>query len=120
MRDIGVRIQKYRLSRYASPQSVFRRRLRWVWIVAAIWLAWAGLLSEHSYYRIWRLDREKAGAARELERVRSEIARLDAELQDPEAGRMRAERWLRERDGMARPKEIVYRIRSGIPDSLSR
>jgi len=108
MRDIQTRLLRYRLSRYAAPDPL--RRLRWVWVIVALWLAWVGLLSDHSLIHIWRLDRENTAARRELETLRAEIARLDAELADPEAGRLRAEHWLRERDGMARPKEIIYRI----------
>lgn len=120
MRDIGVRIQRYRLSRYASPRDPVRRRMRWMVLLAAIWLAWTGFLSEHSVYRIWRLDRENAASARELERARGEIQRLDAEITDPEAARLRAERWLRENGGMAGRGEIVYRIQSARGDSAAR
>ena len=120
MRDIGVRIRRYRLGRYAPAGEPLGRRLRWLWVIAALWLAWAGLLSDHSLFRIWRLDRENAEARRELERLRTEVARLDAELRDPEAGRLRAERWLRERDGMAKPGEIVYRIQPRGADTLAR
>jgi cell division protein FtsB len=120
MRDIGVRIQRYRLSRYAPPRSPVRRRLRWAWVIAAIWVAWAGVLSEHSLYRIWRLDRENAEARRKLESVKQEITQRDAEVADPAASRLRAERWLREQGGMAGRGEIVYRVQNAPGDTLSR
>ncbi|HEY2954254.1 MAG TPA: septum formation initiator family protein [Candidatus Eisenbacteria bacterium] len=119
MRDIGMRIRRYRLGRYATSASP-RARWRWVWVVAALWLAWAGLLSEHSLFRIWRLAHENAAARRDVERLRAEVARLEAELSDPQAGRLRAERWLRERDGMARRGEIVYRIHPQGADTVGR
>src|SRR5262245_37816137 len=99
MRDIGVRIRRYRLARYAPTGEPLRRRVRGLWLGAALWLAWAGLLSEHSLYRIWRLDRENVETRRGLDRLRADVTRLDAELKDPEARKMQAERWLRERDG---------------------
>jgi len=119
MRDIGVRIRRYRLGRYAPAGDPLRGRLRWLWVVGALWMVWAGLLSEHSLFRIWRLDRENAAARRDLERLQAEVARLDGELRDPAAGRLRAERWLRERDGMAKPREIVYRIHPRGADTLA-
>ncbi len=44
----------------------------------------------------------------------------DAEIADPSANRLRAERWLREQGGMAGRGEIVYRVRDTRGDSLSR
>ncbi len=120
MRDIGVRIRRYRLSRYAPALDPVRRRLRWAWALAAIWLAWVGFLSEHSFYRIWRLGRENEAAALELERVGLERDRLETELKDPAASRLRGERWLREHGGMAGRGEIIYRIQGARGDSLKR
>jgi cell division protein FtsB len=120
MRDIGQRIQRYRLSRYAPPRDPVRRRLRLVWVIAAIWVVWVGFLSDHSFYRLWRLERQNSQARRELERVRHETMLRDAEVNDPEASRLRAEHWLREQGGMAGRGEIVYRIRDARGDSLSR
>ena len=120
MRDIGLRIRRYRLARYAPAGSPFRRRLRWVWLIGVVWLAWAALVSEHSFYRTWRLDRENTRARRELERLRAEVGRLDAESRDPEAGRIQAERKLREQHGMAKPGEIIYLIQPRGADTLAR
>lgn len=120
MRDIGVRIRRYRLARYAPAGSPLRRQLRWALRIAVLWLAWAALLSEHSFYRTWHLDRENSQARRELAHLRSEVERLDGESRDPVATRLRAERQLRERDGMARPGEIIYRIQPRGADTLSR
>lgn len=119
MRDIGVRIRRYRLARYAPAVSPLMRRLRWVWVIFMVWLVWASLLSEHSFYRTWRLDRENSETRRELSRLRAEVERLDAESRDPVASRLRAERQLRERDGMAKKGEIVYLIQPRGADTLS-
>ena len=120
MRDIGHRIRRYRLARYAPAVSPLGRRLRLVWVIAVVWLAWAALISEHSFYRTWRLGRENARTRRELERLRAEVERLDGESRDPEASRLRAERQLREQHGMARPGEIIYRIQPRGADTLAR
>jgi cell division protein FtsB len=113
MRDIGSRIQRYRLSRYAAPVDVVRRRLRWGWLLGALWLLWVGLISDHSLLRIWSLGRENGRVKAQLASARDEIDRLDTQLKDPAASRRLAEHELREKSGMARPNEIVYRIRGG-------
>ncbi len=118
MRDIGRRIRRYRLSRYAPP-GAFPRPPRWVWIVAALWLAYVGFLSEHSLYRIWRMSAENARVQRDLRDVRREMARLDRDARDPQTRLRDAERALR-REGFARRGEIIYRIEGDPPDSLGR
>jgi len=119
MRDIGRRIQRYRLSRYRAPQGSFPRPPRWVWLAAALWLAYVCVISERSLYRIWRMGDENARAQQELARVREEIRRLDKDARDPGARLRDAERALR-REGFARPGEVIYRIESGVPDTSRR
>ena len=119
MRDIGRRIQRYRLSRYRAPQGGIPRPPRWAWLLAALWLAYIGVISERSLYRIWRMGDENAKAQRELARVREEITRLDKEARDPKSALRDAERALR-REGFARKGEVVYRIESAVPDTTGR
>jgi cell division protein FtsB len=111
MRDIGVRIQRYRLSRYALPVDRSARRLRWIWLVGAVWLVWVGLLSDHNFYRIWKLSQEERVNRQEIARLARESDRLEHEASDPKLRRKAAEAYLRERAGMARPDEIVYQRR---------
>ncbi len=111
MRDIGVRIQRYRLSRYAPPIDRTRRRLRWFWVIGALWLAWVGLLSDHNFYRIWKLSQEHQANRQEMARLAREGDQLEREVSDPRLRRRAAEAYLRERAGMARPNEIVYQRR---------
>jgi cell division protein FtsB len=115
MRDIGTRIQRYRLSRYAPPEDRVRRGLRWAWLVGALWLVWVGFVSEHNLLRLRQLSHERQHSETELRRLNGEVARLDAQQHDPAARRLLAEHALRERSGMARPGEIVYQIRPGNP-----
>lgn len=119
MRDIGRRIRRYRLSRYRAPQGSFPRPPRWVWLLAALWLAYVGVLSERSLYRIWRMGDENTRAQRELARVREEVERLDRDARDPKARLRDAERALR-REGFARAGEVIYRIEAGAPDTSGR
>jgi cell division protein FtsB len=119
MRDIGRRIQRYRLSRYGTPQGGLGRPPRWVWLVLALWLAWVGFVSEHSLYRIWRMGVENTRAQRELKDARTEIERMDRDARDPKTRLRNAERALR-KEGFAKPGEIIYRIEGGRPDSLAR
>jgi cell division protein FtsB len=115
MRDISGRLKRYRLSRYAPPEDLLRRRMHWAWWGLALWVLWASLLSEHGFYRLWQLRRENQRTQVELHQAERELQRLDGELRDPDALRGLAERVLREKNGMARPGEIVYRIQA--PDS---
>jgi len=119
MRDIGRRIQRYRLSRYAGPKGILAHAPRWVWLALLLWLAWVGFVSEHSLYRIWRMGVENARAQRELKEARREIARLDQDARDPKTRLRTAERALR-REGFAKRGEIIYRIEGEQPDSLAR
>lgn len=121
MRDISRRLKRYRLSRYAPPEDRVRRHFRWVWLIAFAWVAWAGFVSDHSLYRIWRLQQEEKQTARQLTEARRERESLEDEQNDPEARREHAERLLREKNGMAKPGEIIYQIRGDVPaDSLGR
>ncbi len=119
MRDIGRRIQRYRLSRYAPPGQRAPRRLGWIGIAALAWLAWAGLFSDHSMWRIWQLERERAVAERTLTEARAEREQLEDDLTDPAAIRLRQEQAIR-KDGYAAPDEFIYLERPGPPDSVGR
>jgi cell division protein FtsB len=120
VRDIGRRIERYRLARYAAPEDRLRRKLRWVWAGVALWVVWVGFLSDHSLWRLWRLRAETAASRQKLEQTQAEIARLEEESHDPRARRERAERVMRERNGMAKPGEIIYRIDGEPPDTLAK
>ena len=120
MRDIGGRIRRYRLARYAPTGGPWRRRLRWALMIAFLWLVWAAFLSEHSFYRTWQLDRENTRTRRELETLRAEVERLDGESRDPATAQREAERKLRERDGLAKPGEIIYMVQPRGADTLAR
>src|SRR5262245_41616339 len=120
MSDIGRRIQRYRLSRYAAPGGGLRRMPPWVWLIAAAWLVWVVVLSDHSLYRIWRMSDESRRAGRDLETTRREVERLDRQARDPKAKMQEAEQALR-KDGFARPGEIIYRVeKKDAGDSLAR
>jgi len=120
MRDIGSRIGRYRLRRYAPARRLNPSWLRWGMIGLGMWLLWAAAVSDHSLYRIWRLSREQKASRAELGRVQREYARLEAQDESPRAKRELAERRLREESGMAKPGEIIYRIRRDVPDSTTR
>ena len=117
MSDIGRRIQRYRLSRYATPAGGIRRPPPWIWLIAAAWLVYVLVLSDHSLYRIWRMSDENHRAGRELESMRREIGRMDQQARDPKARLREAEQALR-RDGFAREGEIIYRIEGEKRDTL--
>ncbi len=117
MRDIGNRIRRYRLSRYAMPSDPIRRRLHWAWLVAIAWCAWVGFLSDHSFFRLSRLRQEQQRTVQEVNHTRAEILAIEKDAKDPRSRQELAERKLRS-TGMARPGEIIYRM-SGT-DSTTR
>lgn len=120
MRDIGRRIERYRLSRYRPQQGGFPRPPRWVWLAAAAWLVYVGVLSDRSLYRIWRMGAENSRAQRQLHEAEAEMARLDRDARDPRARTNEAERALRG-EGFARHGELIYRIQPGAtPDTTGR
>jgi cell division protein FtsB len=92
---------------------------RWFWLVAGVWLAWVGVISEHSFWRIYQLKHEIAQAEAEGRKLKEDTSRLQAQLVDPEAKRFRAEEIARTQHGWAAPGEIVYKFRGGDtrPDS---
>ena len=121
MRDIGSRIQRYRLSRYADPDTRGRRRLlSWLLPAFGLWIIYAGLVSEHSLWRLWRLERSQKEVARQLQATRVETDRLKGQLDDPVERRDLQEHMLRERNGYAKKGEIVYRVEGGQTDTLAQ
>jgi len=120
-------VQPRDLSRRFFPRSIDRgprrRRAgdgarpipRWFWLVAGLWLVWVCVLSEHSFLRIARLRHQIARAEEDARRLRDETAEKQAQLNDPQAKRDRAEEIARTQHGWAAPGEIVYRFRDGQP-----
>jgi len=106
MGDFGTRMKRYRLTRYAPPESPWRRHRKWILLGLTAWMLWAGVISDHSFYRLWRLDRESARARSELKTTRTEVDRLSNDLNDPQVLRVRAEGALRE-NGWIGPDEVV-------------
>ena len=117
MRDIGQRIQRYRLTRFGPRSSSLFRRLAWVWPILGLWGVYALFLGEHSVIRIWRLSQENRRMRAELASTQKELARIEGKMNDPQVMRDRAEHALRERNGYARRDEIIYRIPETKPDS---
>ena len=113
MRDIGRRIQRYRLARYAPSRRLYVPR--WAWIALVVWALWAGFVSDHSFYQLWRLERNSAREHTNLDRTRLELQSLERQTRDPRVRLSEAERHLREEDGWSRPNEIIYRIDDGPP-----
>ena len=112
MRDIGRRIGRYRLSRYAPPVDRVRRSLRWAWWLGALWLVWIGVISDHSLLRIWRLYSANRTAQRTLESSDRELDAIAATLRHPE---LMVEREARVTYGMAKPGERIYRVSAERP-----
>jgi cell division protein FtsB len=112
MRDIGIRIQRYKLSRYRPPDSLSERARMLLTLGLAGWLIWALFLSDHSVVRLLALNAKKAQTEAQLLATQTQVAKLEAELKssgDPEVGA----RVLRDRHNFAQPGERLYVMPGG-------
>jgi cell division protein FtsB len=86
---------------------------RWVFVVGALYLAYALAFSESSLWHIAQLKREIAMAKADTRHLKEETARIGAKVKDPEERRFHAEEVARTQHGWAAPGELVYRFRDG-------
>ena len=108
MRDIGRRIQRYRLSRYAQAE---RRRIpNWAWLALGAWILWAGLASDHSFVQLLRVERLSHHERDRLSETQASLANANELARNPEARKREAEKRLREDEGWSRSEEIIFRI----------
>jgi hypothetical protein len=111
MRDIGIRIQRYKLSRYRPPESMSDRARMLLTLGLAGWAIWALFLSDHSAVRLFALGQKKATIEQKLASTNQVVKARARDLRaadDPEEGA----RVLRERHNFALPGERIYRIES--------
>ena len=108
MRDIGRRIQSRRLTRYAHAPAP--RLARWIWLALGVWALYAGLLSNHSFYQLWRVQSISRREQAQLLETQNDVRHLDHQARDGNERKRIAERMLREQEGWSRPGEIIYRI----------
>jgi cell division protein FtsB len=111
MRDIGIRIQRYKLRRYGPPETIGERARLGLAIALAAWLIWALFLSDHSAVRLLGLEHKQKATEQRLAEVSAEVKRGTAELKaadDPAV----AERILRERHNFAHEGELLYVIQA--------
>jgi cell division protein FtsB len=107
MRNIGIRIQRYRLQRYRAPETVSERARLGLAVALAAWLIWALFVSDHSAVRLLGLEHRRNVTERKLAVVTQEVERGLAEVRavnDPAV----IERILRERHNFARDGELLY------------
>ena len=111
MRDIGIRIQRYKLSRYRPPDSLSERTRLLLALGLAGWAIWALFLSDHSAVRLFALGAKKTGLEQQYAATSKAVGKRAQELRmadDP----AEMERILRERHNFARPYERIYRIQA--------
>ena len=109
MRDIGIRIQRYKLSRYRPPDSISDRARLFLTLGLAGWAIWALFLSDHSALRLMGLGAKKKGLEQQYASTSTAVRKRAQELRvadDPQE----AARILRERHNFALPGERIYRI----------
>ena len=111
MRDIGIRIQRYKLRRYGPPETIGERARLGLAVALAGWLIWALFVSDHSAVRLMALEHKQKSMEKQLAAANLEVKRGTADLRaagDPSV----AERVLRERHNFAHPGELLYIIQS--------
>ncbi len=109
MRDIGIRIQRYRLKRYRPPETLSDKTRLWLALGLAGWLIWALFLSDHSATRLMGLEGKKRATEAKLATTRAEVKQNERDVRaasDPEV----AARVLRERHNFAHEDEMLYVI----------
>ncbi|MGH7724517.1 MAG: FtsB family cell division protein [Candidatus Eiseniibacteriota bacterium] len=109
MRDIGIRIQRYRLKRYRPAESLSERARLWLALGLAGWLIWSLFLSDHSAIRLLGLEGKKRATESKLATTRAEVTRNERDVEaadDPDV----SARVLRERHNFAREGEMLYII----------
>lgn len=111
MRDIGIRIQRYRLQRYRPPETIGERARLGLAVALAAWMIWALFLSDHSAVRLLGLEHKKTSTEKQLAEVEHEVARGTGDLEVSGDAAV-AERILRERHNFAHEGELLYVIQS--------
>lgn len=109
MRDIGIRIQRYKLSRYRPPESLSERARLWLAIGLAAWLIWALFLSDHSAMRLMGLGNKKADTEDKLAATLKVVKGAEQDLSSADDQEVGAQ-VLRERHNFALPGERIYRL----------
>ena len=109
MRNIGIRIQQYKLRRYRAPETISERARLGLAVALAAWVIWALFLSDHSAIRLLGLSHKRDATAKQLAQVQRQVERGESEVKtidDPAV----IERILRERHNFAREGELLYVI----------
>jgi cell division protein FtsB len=109
MRNIGIRIQRYKLQRYRAPETMSEKARLGLAVALAAWMIWALFLSDHSAVRLLGLSHKRATTEKKLAQVERQVARGEREVKtidDPAV----IERILRERHNFAHEGELLYVI----------
>ena len=116
MRDIGIRIQRYRLRRYQAPETIGEKTRLGLAIALAGWAIWALFLSDHSAVRLMGLENKQRTTVAKLASVERAVALSEQELGAAGDPRV-AERILRKLHNFAHEGELLYVIQ---PDGAVR
>ena len=109
MRNIGIRIQRYKLQRYRPPESISERARLGLAVALGLWLIWALFVSDHSAVRLVGLTHKRDRTQADLAAMQAQVKRGEAEVRtidDPAT----IERILRERHNFAHEGELLYVI----------
>ena len=109
MRNIGIRIQRYKLKRYKAPETISEKARLGLAVALAAWAIWALFLSDHSAVRLVGLAHKRDTTEQKVAQVQSDVKRGEAEVRtidDPAV----IERILRERHNFAHEGELLYVI----------
>jgi len=116
MRDIGIRIQRYRLRRYKPPETIGEKARLGLAVALAGWAIWALFLSDHSAVRLLALEHRKNSTEAQFVAAERAVKRSEQDLAAAADPRV-AEAWLRSRHNFAHEGELLYVIQ---PDGSVR
>ncbi len=93
-----------------------RRMYRFLWALPALWFVYLFFAGESGYLQIRERGRQIEGMRGEIETVRAENRRLEAEVEELKNDLAIIERIARERYGMVKENETVYMVYPGARD----
>ena len=109
MRNIGIRIQRYKLQRYRPPETISEKARLGLAVALGLWAIWALFLSDQSALRLLGLTHKRNATEEKLAQVQAEVKRATVEVRtidDPDV----IQRILRERHNFAHEGELLYVI----------
>jgi cell division protein FtsL len=90
---------------------ILRNKRRTIFILAGVFLSSYALFGNHGILTRIQLERQRSEMAAKLQQAEEETKKLQAQIKALESDQKTIEKIAREKYGMARPGETVYRVK---------